>query len=88
VKKTKKAVKGKWWATCWAPDYEIMVHPNSESALGFIEDNGAQLLAQIEVPMRTHLKLKKDFKNKELCAVGVSWERYSKDFAHVCSVNE
>ena len=33
-------------------------------------------------------KLKKGFKSKEVCAMGVSWKKYKKDFEQVSSVSE
>lgn len=85
MKKTKKK-KTKWFATCWSPEFEIMVHPSGEDALGFIQTNGAQLLAEIELTPAADKRMRRDFKNGEICAISVSWKKYAKEFEHVASV--
>lgn len=77
-KKTKK--KYQWFIEIHEPEYSVLAFPSPMKFLEHVANNGPITGGLVDVDKRTDDRLKKAFKNKNVAAVHLSWDKYAPDF--------
>lgn len=73
----KRVPKYTWWVEICEEERALIVFPSAEAVLEFAKGNNPVTIGTIDVPMRTNVRLKKEFRNPDVGATSVSWKRYA-----------